>query len=81
MEDAGIDEFSILHVDVDMDAFFAAMVIRANPSHRGRLVIVVRGNPRARGAVSSASYKAREYGVKSAMPLQGTYRRYPQGIY
>lgn len=71
-------ERKILHID--MDAFFAAIEQMDNPSYRGKPV-VVGGDPKARGVVSTCSYEARRYGVHSAMPLQEAYRRCPQGIF
>lgn len=68
----------IMHVD--LDAFFASVEQRDNPELRGRPVIIG-GRPDQRGVVSTCSYEARRYGVRSAMPLVEAYRRCPHGIF
>ncbi|HYH02657.1 MAG TPA: DNA polymerase IV [Bacillota bacterium] len=71
-------ERKILHID--MDAFFAAVEQLDNPAYQGKPVIVG-GDPRGRGVVSTCSYEARKYGVHSAMPLKEAIRRCPHGIF
>jgi len=66
---------------LDMDAFFAAVEERDNDRFRGK-PIVVGADPaggRGRGVVSTANYKAREYGIHSAMAISEAWRRAEEG--
>lgn len=67
-------------IHLDMDAFFAAVEQLDFPELRGKPVIVG-GAPNERGVVSTCSYEARKFGVRSAMSLTEAYRRCPHGIF
>jgi DNA polymerase-4 len=72
-ENPTLDEAPILHVD--LDAFFASVEILDDPTLRGRPVAV--GGGGERGVIASASYEARRFGVRSAMPSVVARRRCP----
>ncbi|MBD3337090.1 MAG: DNA polymerase IV, partial [Candidatus Eisenbacteria bacterium] len=71
-------ERTILHLD--MDAYFAEIEVLANPRLRGR-PLVVGGRPGDRGVVSTASYEARAFGVRSGMPLTKARSLCPQAVF
>jgi DNA polymerase-4 len=64
---------------IDLDAFFASVEELLNPGIAGQ-PIIVRGGPGRRAVVASASYPARAYGVRSAMPTAQALQLCPQAI-
>jgi DNA polymerase IV (DinB-like DNA polymerase) len=68
---------------VDLDAFFASCEVLRNPDLKGQPVIIGADpkDGKGRGVVSTASYEARKFGVKSGMPISRAFMLCPQGIY
>ena len=69
----------VLHVDLDQ--FLAAVEVLRHPELAGKpLIVGGRGDPTERAVVSTASYEAREFGVRSGMPLKTAVRKCPEAV-
>ena len=79
---SGLRDFAPMKkiIHIDMDAYFAAIEIRENPSLKGKCVIVG-GSPNSRGVVSTCSYEARKYGVHSGMSSYQAWNLCPQAVF
>lgn len=75
-----LDRMEQIITHVDMDAFYASVEIRDDPSLRGK-PLIIGSLPSERGVVATCSYEARKYGVHSGMSIKDAYRLCPGGIY
>lgn len=75
---AGIEHADCTILHVDMDAFYVSVELLARPDLRGKAVIA--GSPSGRSVVLSASYEARRFGVRSAMPMATAMRLCPHAV-
>ena len=75
-----VEKANQIIIHVDMDAFYASVETRDNPSLRGK-PLIIGSLPRERGVVATCSYEARKFGVHSAMNIKEAYRLCPGGVY